>query len=263
MRNIRLEVEYDGTDFYGWEIQPNKRTVRGEIEHRLCEILQERVKLIGAARTDAGVHAICQVANFVTKSNLPISTIRRALLGGSPSICVRNVELVPLEFNSRGDATSRIYLYRVLLGRSPLLRTKVWEYPILGKRTWLGTPILDIEKMECALNIFLGRHRFDLFAHRDTGECEVKRFTMATMKSEFPISLGDAMSNLIELRFEIEATRFLHKMVRMIIGILTELGRDRIDEESIKLALELKGTIGHSALCAPAHGLYLKTVKYV
>lgn len=251
MRNVRLEIEYDGSQFYGWEIQPNKRTVRGEIEHKLSEVLQEKIKLTGAARTDAGVHAISQVANFITKSNLTISTIRRALLGLPKDIYIKDVSSVPLEFNARHDAISRTYLYRLLLDRSPLLRTKVWEYKYN----------LDIQKMKRALPLFIGRHKFDLFSHKDTGECEVQRFILTqSALCEQGEHIGASL-----LIFEIEANRFLHKMVRMIIGALTELGRGKIDEKTIKLALQSSSNqspFNHSPVCAAAHGLYLKEIKY-
>lgn len=242
MQNIKLEIEYDGTNFSGWEIQPNKRTVRGEIERKLCEVLQEKVNLTVASRTDAGVHAICQVANFKTNSKLPISTIKRALLGLPRDIYVKRVTLMPLEFDTRIDATSRVYLYIMLLGRSALLRTRVWEYKYE----------LDISRMERALSMFVGVHRFDLFSCRERGECEVKSFTLT--------------QNSNKIIFEIEANRFLHKMVRMIIGALTEVGRGKIDVEAIKLALDISDSTFNNKLCpkvcAPGCGLYLKEVKY-
>ena len=235
MQNIKLELEYEGTNFSGWEIQPQKRTIRGEIEHLLHNLLQERVKLIGAARTDAGVHAISQVASFKTKSLLPVSKIKKALLGLPPDIYVKDAVSVPLEFNARRDASLRVYLYRLLLRKSPIERTRVWEYRFKT----------DIERMKSAFQLFMGLHKFDLFSYKDSGECEIKSVEL--------IENGD------EVDFEISANRFLHRMVRMIIGTLTELGRGKISEEDIKSALNLKG---RKWLCAPPQGLYLKEVKY-
>ncbi|MDI6840339.1 MAG: tRNA pseudouridine(38-40) synthase TruA [bacterium] len=235
MQNIKIELEYDGTNFFGWEIQPKKRTVRSEIENLLQNVLHEKIKLIGAARTDAGVHAICQVANFKTKSSLPITKIKNALFDLPRDIYVKNVIPVPLEFNARRGASSKVYLYKILLGKSPIQRARIWEY----------TFPLDIEKIKGALQLFIGLHQFDLFSFRDHGECDVKKFEL--------VQNGD------EVIFEIEANRFLHKMVRMIIGTLTELGRNKIEIRDIKDALELKGK---KWLCAPPHGLYLKEVKY-
>ena len=236
MQNIKLEIEYDGTNFYGWSIQPHKRTVRGEIEQKLNQILQEKIKLVVAGRTDTGTHAICQVANFITTSNISTYSIKQALLKLPGDIYIKTATQMPLEFHSRRDAISRIYLYRLLLNRSSLLHTRVWEY----------TYKLDINRIKNALPLFLGTYRFDLLAHKDTGECKVIRFILTQQADE--------------LNFEIEANRFLRRMVRMIIGVLVTLGRGKVDENDIKEALELKGR--KPFLCAASCGLYLKEVKY-
>ncbi|MCK4352647.1 tRNA pseudouridine(38-40) synthase TruA [candidate division WOR-3 bacterium] len=248
MRNIKLEIEYDGTHFAGWEIQPGKRTIRGEIESALGGLLQEPIKLTSASRTDAGVHALCQVANFKTENPLATSKIKNALLGLPRDIYVKNVAPVDLQFNARKDATSRVYLYRLWLGRMPLLRNRVWEYP------W---PI-DIDKIKKALNLFLGIHRFDLFSYRASGECKIKRFELVRPNVAVPIT-SERKKCVKEFVFKIEANRFLQRMVRMIIGTLTELGRGKIKEYDVKLALELQGK---KWLSAPPQGLYLKGVKY-
>lgn len=236
LKNIKLILEYDGTNFAGWEIQPQKRTVRGEIVKALQLILQEKIKLTCASRTDAGVHAIAQVANFKTHSNISASQLRTALLGNLPrDIIVKSADQVSLKFDSRRDAVSKVYLYRLLPGRSALNRMQCWEY---------NRP-LDIEKMKKAIFLFVGQYSFDLLSYRDSGECELKRLEL-TCKGK-------------EIHFEIEADRFLHRMIRMIIGTLTELGRGKITKEDIQASLELQGK---KHLCAPPQGLYLKEVKY-
>ena len=108
-QNIKIEIEYDGTNFSGWEIQPKKRTIRGEIEKILKNSLNEDIKLIGASRTDAGVHALAQIANFNLKTPSPISKIKGILLKLPHDIYVRNVSQVPLEFNTRKNAKSKVY----------------------------------------------------------------------------------------------------------------------------------------------------------
>ncbi len=237
-QNIKIEIEYDGSNFFGWEIQPEKRTIRGEIEKLLKNTLNEDIKLVGASRTDTGVHALAQIANFNLITPSPISKIKGILLKLPRDIYVKNVSQVPLEFNIRKNAKSKVYFYRILLGRSPLLQKRVWEYKFK----------LDIKRVEEVLPLFLGMHRFDLFSYRDEGECEIKQLELMKLKNK---------SN--EVIFKIEGNRFLHKMVRMIIGTLTEVGRGKIGIKDIKLALELKGK---KFLCAPPQGLYLKEVKY-
>ncbi len=234
-QNIKLEIEYDGTNFSGWEIQPNKRTIRGEIEKTLRSLFNEDIKLIGASRTDAGVHALSQIANFRIKTRFPISKIKGALFKLPFDIYIKNVTQVPLEFDARRSAKSKVYFYRLLLERSPLLQKRVWEYKYP----------LDTKRIEKAMPLFLGVHPFDLFSHKDEGECEIKHL-------EFTQSSNEVI-------FEIEGNRFLHRMVRMIIGTLTELGRGKIKAQDIKSALELKGK---KFFCAPPQGLYLKEVKY-
>lgn len=247
MRNIKLEIEYDGTNFSGWEIQPERKTIRDEIERALGNLLNEDIKLIGASRTDAGVHAISQIANFKTNTKFPVSKIKGALRELLSDIYVKNVAQVPLEFDARKSARSKVYFYRALLGKSPLLQNRVWEYKFP----------LDTKRIERAIPLFLGVHQFDLFSHKDKGECEIKNFTVGRCDDIIVPTLHTE-----ELIFEIEANRFLRKMVRMIVGALTEIGRGKIEAEDIELALELKGNPAHKCRSAPPQGLYLKEVKY-
>lgn len=237
MQNIKLEIQYDGTKFYGWEIQPNKRTVRGVLESALEKILNEKIKLSCGARTDAGVHAIAQIANFKTRGIIKPEKIKRALFKLPQDIYVKSVTKVFWEFNAHFDAMSRTYLYRMILDKSPIMRAMAWEYKFP----------LDVEKVNKILPLFVGIHRFDMFSHKDTGECHIKKFTMT--------------HNNNEVIFEISANHFLRRMVRMVIGTTTEFGRGKLTEKHIKTAIDCKkGTTKY--LAAPPQGLYLKDIEY-
>ncbi|HID93261.1 MAG TPA: tRNA pseudouridine(38-40) synthase TruA [bacterium (Candidatus Stahlbacteria)] len=236
MQNFKIIVEYDGRDFFGWEIQPELRTVRGEIEKALMKILDERVQIVAGARTDAGVHALAQVANFKTNKELTAEQIRNALLGLLPrDMLVKEVINVPLDFDARRDAKSRVYIYRMLSGRAPLRHHYVWEYEFP----------LDLDRIREAMPPFLGTHEFKSFAFKDSGKCTIKRFDVEKG--------GD------EITFEIEADRFLHKMVRMIVGTLSWVGRGKLSKGDISSML--KGKVG-KPFAAPPQGLYLKEIKY-
>lgn len=243
MQNIKLKIEYDGTKFYGWEIQPRKRTVRGILESLLKKVLQEKIKLICGARTDKGVHALCQTVNFKTETTLNPAKIKHALLQLPQDIHIKSVTTVPLEFNAHFDGISRTYLYKVALGKSPLRRYGIWEYKFL----------LDIERIKSILPLFLGTHRFDFFSYKDKGECNIKTLKLIQIYNEF--------ATAPTLVFEVCADHFLQRMVRMVIGALTEFGRGHIGEEDIKTAIDCKKD-AKKFLSAPPQGVYLKEIEY-
>jgi tRNA pseudouridine38-40 synthase len=234
--NIKLTIEYDGTNFFGFEIQPQKRTVRGEIESAITRVTGEEIKVCCASRTDRGVHALAQVLNFHTGSRLSPSELKRAINANLPKdIYIKNVVRVPDEFHARYSAMGKVYLYKVLLGKSPLKRNYVWEYR-------LG---LDIGALQEIAPVFCGRHNFKRFAKRDEGVCDIRRFDVRGQ--------GD------EIHFEIEGDRFLHKQVRMMVGTSLLFARGKIDR--VAIIRMLNGGEGMAAL-APARGLYLKEIVY-
>ncbi len=242
MRNIKLEIEYDGTDFHGWQIQPDLRTVQGEIQNRLETILGHKINVMAAGRTDAGVHALGQVANFKTESELDQNSIMNGLNGLLPGDAViKKTEEVDLDFNSRYDAKSRLYKYRIHLGRTAILRNYVWEvFYSLG-----------IEDIIEATQKTEGRHDFSSFcvaeSAKDENMCQV--FRAYWQKS------GD------ELAFKIEADRFLHTMVRSLVGTLVEVGRKYFSVSDFVNIMEAKDR-KKAGPTAPACGLYLMEVKY-
>jgi tRNA pseudouridine38-40 synthase len=241
-KNIRLEIEYDGTNFSGWQIQPKRRTIQEEIEKGLEKILKEKVNLIGAGRTDAGVHALGQVANFKTKNKLKIENILKGLNSLLPTdIVVKNMKEADEKFHARLSTKSRIYKYRVYLGKSGLLRNFVWE---VGYR-------LNLDKMKKATRKILGRHDFSSF-------CVAKSSKRSNMCN---ILKADWRKARDELVFEIEADRFLHSMVRVLVGTIVGVGRGYFSISDFKKILLSKDR-RKAGLTAPAKGLYLVKVKY-
>jgi tRNA pseudouridine38-40 synthase len=241
-RNIKLEIEYDGSDFHGWQVQPHLRTVQGELERGLQTIVNHQVKLVGSGRTDVGVHALRQTANFQTQSGLDAEAMLKALNSVLPrDILVKVIEEVEAGFNARFSARSRMYRYRVFQGRTAILRRYVWE--VLYR--------LVKEKMVDATRLIRGRHDFSSFcvaeSAKDDNTCRV-------MSAEW--ESGDG-----ELVFTIEADRFLHSMVRNLVGTLVEVGRGYFSVSDFGEILKAKDRT-KAGPTAPACGLYLVEVKY-
>jgi tRNA pseudouridine38-40 synthase len=241
-RNIKLEIEYDGTDFHGWQIQPKLRTVQKEIQDKLETILGHKINLIGAGRTDVGVHALGQVANFKTTSELDKNSIINGLNGLLPDdIVIKSIEEVDLNFNSRYDAKSRLYKYRIYPGRTAILRKYVWEVLYL----------LNFEDILEATKKIEGKHDFSSFcvaeSTKNDNVCDV--FAANWERAE------------LELVFKIEADRFLHAMVRSLVGTLVEVGRGYFSVSDFVNIMEAKDR-RKAGPTAPACGLYLVKVEY-
>lgn len=234
--NIKLTLEYDGADFFGFEIQPRKRTVRGEIESAICQITGEEVKVCCAGRTDKGVHAMAQIVNFHTDSRLSPGELKRAINANLPKdIYVKDAVRVSDDFHARYSAKKKIYLYKMLIGKSPIRRNYVWEYRFKT----------NIDALKEILPVFCGRYNFKRFAKRDEGICDITRFDIREIEDE--------------IQLEIEGDRFLHKQVRMMVGTALLFTRGKIDRKTI--ICMLNGGEGIPAL-APASGLYLKEIIY-
>ncbi len=251
MRNLKLTIEYDGTDFFGWQYQPNKRTVQGEIESALKDVIKEDIRIIGASRTDQGVHALGQVANFKTESNIRPEDLKDALnsLIGD-DVYIKEITEVPLDFNARTNAKGKIYQYNITRQPSPLRRRYFWlvEYP------------LNLEKMEAAIPKLMGRHDFRNLAVSDRKEDGLSPGIGGNQRSTLchihQISFIGGDSQLI---ITIEADRFLRRMVRGIVGVLIDIARGRFKSEDVYNILE--GKI-RNLYFAPPHGLHLVEVKY-
>ncbi len=245
MRNIKLLIEYDGANYLGWQVQAKGKTIQGVIEEKLGQIFGEPVSLIGSGRTDAGVHAFGQVAHFKTRSRMDLLSIQRALNSLLPEdILIRKVEEAPEDFHARKQAKSKIYEYRILHQplRSVFHRGYAWHIP----------QVLDWEEMKKATQKLVGTHDFSSF--RSTGT-PTKTAIRSVLRAEWKKG-RDGM-----IRFEIEANGFLKQMVRAIVGTLVDVGRGRLDADEFERILESRDR-KKAGPTAPAHGLFLKEVKY-
>ncbi len=242
MRNVKLLIEYDGTDLVGWQVQPNGRSVQGVLESTLKEILGENVRVVGAGRTDAGVHARGQVANFHTTRSLDPKSLHAALNALLPEdIVIRSTEEVGANFHSRYDAKERTYRYYISETQTALAR----------RFTWYVKYTLDLETMnEAALRI-LGEREFGSYCKANPE----RRHSRSTVR------LAGWSGSGGQLTFEICANRFLHGMVRGLVGSMVDVGRGYISLSDFVGSLEGKGGNG-VAMFAPAKGLFLEKVKY-
>lgn len=259
MCNIKLTIEYDGTYFKGWQRQNNcqSRTVQQTIEKALRTILQEKIKLIGSGRTDAGVSALAQTANFRTNSSIYLDKLHRALNGVLPDdIAVTKVEDVTFNFHARFDAKSKVYRYIILNSsyRSTLLKDRVYFYPY----------ILDLKLIQRESRCLLGKHNFKAFCAsassvRDTVRT-IKRITIKRLPYSL-YALRSTLKGFPLIIIDIEADGFLYNMVRSIVGTLIEIGRGRFSAGSLQKAL-LSGNRKLVGPTLPSRGLYLAAVKY-
>lgn len=244
MRNIKLTIEYDGKDFKGWQKQPNKPNIQGEIERAIYNITKEEVDLIGSGRTDAGVHALGQVANFKTNSNILIEKLALAINSQlKNTIIIKKAEEVDERFHSRYNAKHKTYRY--IINNSPcgtaIYRNLEYCFPIK----------LDVAKMQEAAKYFEGEHDFKAFKSSGTSaKNSVRTIYNASVKQE-----GE------KIIIELTGNGFLYNMVRIISGTLLDVGLQKIKPEEIKNIIEEKDR-QKAGKTLPAHGLYLVEVKY-
>jgi len=244
MRNIKITIEYDGTSYHGWQMQENAKTVQGEIMKAIKKITGEEVNIIGAGRTDAGVHALGQVANFKTETKIPIDRIHRALNSVLPKdIVVKKAEEVDLSFHARYCAKEKEYVYAIYNSTVPsaLWRNFTYHYSFP----------LDIEKMRKASKHFLGIHDFRAFM--STGS-SIKDTVRSIKKLEI-------VKKREFVFIFISADGFLYNMVRIIAGTLLDVGIGKKAPEDIPKIIE-SGDRSLAGLTLPAHGLCLKKVYY-
>ena len=243
--NIKLTVEYDGTNYHGWQFQANSDSIQAVLERALSTFLRTPTRVIGAGRTDAGVHALGQVVSFSTDKELTAHRIRRALNALTPSdITVKEVEIVADSFDPRRDARSRVYEYHIINRPTPS--------PFFLNRAWHLHQPLNVEAMRTASSCLLGEHDFSSF--RATG-CDAAH----PIRMVYRTTLEQRGELLV---FTIEATAFLRHMVRNIVGTLVEVGHGERTVESVQELLGLRDRT-KAGDTAPAHGLYLMEVKYL
>ena len=242
MRGIRLLIEYDGSDFVGWQVQRCGRTVQGELANALCILLREDIMPIGSGRTDAGTHALGQVAHFHTHSSAATMRMLRGLNGLLPrDICIHAVDEVDLNFHARYSTKRKRYRYRIHLGKSAMQRRYTWS---------LHTP-LNIGRMQDASAHLKGTHNFSAFCKQDPVP---DLFSCA-------IYAADWRSEGREFIFEIEGNRFLRHMVRILVGTIVEIGSNKRSPEDVVHLLQ-DGRREDAGKTAPASGLHLLKVYY-
>lgn len=244
MRNIKLIIEYDGKSFNGWQKQPTKLNIQGEIERAIGEITGEEIKLIGSGRTDAGVNALGQTANFKTNSNIPIEKIPLALNSKlKKSIVIVSAEEVDDSFHSRYNVKSKTYRYTINNSQngSAIYRDMEYHFPIK----------LDVKKMRDAAKLFEGEHDFKGFkASGTSSKSSVRTIYKADVKQD-----GD------RIYIELTGNGFLYNMVRIISGTLLDVGLGKIDVNDIPQIIDSKDR-KRAGKTLPAHGLCLVKVEY-
>ena len=244
MRNIKLTIEYDGKEYGGWQKQPNKLNIQGEIERAIYNITKEEVDLIGSGRTDAGVHALGQVANFKTNSEISIEKLPLAINSQlKNSIVIKEAEEVDERFHSRYNAKHKTYRYIINNSKcgTAIYRNLEYSYPFK----------LDVEKMKQASKYFEGEHDFKAFKSSGTSsKNSVRTIYKAIVKQE-----GE------KIIIELTGNGFLYNMVRIISGTLLDVGLGKIRAEEIPEIIESKDR-QRAGKTLPAHGLYLVEVKY-
>lgn len=244
MRNIKLTIEYDGKDFNGWQKQPNKLNIQGNIEKVISEITKEEIELIGSGRTDAGVHAIGQVANFKTNSNIPIEKFAIAINSRlKKSIIIKKAEEVPERFHSRYNCKKKTYRYIINNSDMGSAIYRNLEYNIKMP--------LNLENMKKASKYFEGEHDFSAFkASGTSSKSSVRTIYSADVKKENG-----------RIIIELTGNGFLYNMVRIISGTLVEVGLGKIRPEEIKDIIDSKNR-QMAGKTLPPYGLYLVEVNY-
>ena len=244
-KNFKITIEYDGTRYHGWQRQKNDRTIQEEIEKAVLAITGQNVSLTGSGRTDAGVHAYGQVANFSCETNLAAQD----LLGGlnsltSDDIVIHRCEEVDASFHARYDVKSKTYVYKFLNRPKPAAIERHYAWHIRKK--------LNLEAMRTASAHLIGSHNFKAFEGAGSPRSHTTRHV-------FKANLVDEGDGY--LAFEIEADGFLRFMVRNIVGTLVNVGLGKISPEEFKRILESKDR-DQAGATAPAHGLFLLNVAY-
>lgn len=236
IERVKLVIEYDGTDFFGWQIQPNKRTVQGEIENALKIIYKKRIKIEGAGRTDKGVHAYGMVASLNITDKISPLELKNAINGNvGPDILVKECVKVSDDFHARFSALSRIYKYQIYKGKS-----------VFKRRYFLSieekiNPIL----MKRAAKKIVGKKDFSNLSTKDKGICDIKRIEIKKNRSEIYII--------------VEADHFLRRLVLGIVGLLLEVGKEHLKLEDVEKVIS--GEVRRTPVASPK-GLILIKVLY-
>ncbi len=242
--NVKLTIEYDGTNYHGWQVQPNGKTIQEVLEQAIERIVGVKTRLNGSGRTDAGVHALGQAANFTCAVDVEPLRFQRGLNAVTPEdIVVKRVEVVPDSFDARRDARSRTYRYQI------------WNYPwpsaVHRHFSWHVPYALNLSAMQKALRSLEGEHDFASF---QAAGCDAAH----SVRKIYHNSLVVKDDVLV---YAVEATAYLRHMVRNIVGTLVEVGCGERTGESFAELLQVRDRT-RAGSTAPAHGLCLVEVKY-
>ena len=244
MRNIKLTIEYDGKDFNGWQKQPSKLNIQGEIERAIEEVTGEKVDLIASGRTDAGVHALGQVANFRLEKDFPIEKIPYALNSKlKKSIRIKEAEEVPEKFHSRYTCKKKTYRYVI---NNSVQGTAIYRY-----LQYHFPEKLDENKMNEAVKFLIGEHDFKSFKASGTSS----KSSVRTIYNAKVTRDGEIVT------IELTGNGFLYNMVRIIAGTLVDVGIGKIEPSDVKEILEAKDRL-KAGKTLPPTGLYLVNVEY-
>ena len=244
MRTILLSIEYDGTDYAGWQIQPDCTTVQDVVEAALTKIVGNPVRIHSSSRTDAGVHARCMAAHFKTDSKVPLSAFREGANSHLPeAVAIRQVREMPEDFHARFSAKSKKYRYSIYQGEV--------RSPLSCKTSWHLYKTLDLELMREAASHLVGQHDFQAFR---SSNCVAK----TTTREIFQVDVSSA-GEFVYLDFH--GSRFLKNMVRMLVGTLVEVGQGKRSPDELRALLAGEDGVQRGPT-APARGLCLQEVLY-
>jgi tRNA pseudouridine38-40 synthase len=245
MRIIKMVLEYEGTQYHGWQYQVDRTTIQQVLEECISTITQEDIRVIGSGRTDAGVHAINQVAHFATSSNIKTRNLLMGINSLLPGdIVVKDLMETDGAFHARYDAKSKVYLYQIV--NSPVRAALYRHY------AWFVREPLDAGKMREAAQLLIGTYDFSSFCGTN---CGVKNHVRTVL------NIDVEMNQHSMIKIYVEANGFLKYMVRNIVGTLVDAGRGKLSLMEFKGILEAKDR-RRAGITAPAYGLFLKEVKY-
>ncbi len=244
-KRVRLIVAYDGTNYHGWQLQPNGNTIEGELNQHLSQLFKEDIKVIGASRTDSGVHALCNIAVFDTEGQMPAAKISYALNQRLPEdIRIQKSEEVPLDWHPRRCNSRKTYEYRIYRGEFPM--------PVKRLYSLFTYQHLDVHPMMEAVAYLEGEHDFKSF-------CQVGAQVESTVRTIYSIEVIEQEKDLV---IRICGNGFLYNMVRIIVGTLIEIGQGKREPMDMITILDAKDreTAGPTA---PAHGLLLAKYEFI